>query len=90
MTYDQWQCAFVDTNGVQCRVLLDNISSKNKKKLYCNSHRELISKRLARERYLRWKARQAGSNAQNADNQLASCFQSQKKGTNILVAEESS
>jgi hypothetical protein len=81
MTYSQWYCAYICQHGYQCTNLLDDINTKNKKRIYCDLHRILMQKRLARERYLRWKAKKHDSNALIAEEKLASCYQSRKKNT---------
>lgn len=56
--YSEWPCAFVCPHGYHCPCLLNDINLKNKKRIYCDFHRNLVQKRNARRGYLRWEAKQ--------------------------------
>lgn len=55
--YDQWQCAYKDTDGTQCPVMIDNVDTKSKKRMYCEPHRRLVILLDTRERVRRFNER---------------------------------
>jgi hypothetical protein len=51
--YKEWPCAFPS-----CQVMLNDIGTKNRKRIYCDVHQEEMCRIADRNRWKRWKERQ--------------------------------